>query len=75
MPGMSGLDLARQMLRERPSLSVLFISGFTFEEAVPPANLTQGTAYLPKPFETKALLAHVRELLNAASGQSLKASG
>ena len=75
MPGMSGLDLARQLLRERPSLSVLFISGFTFEEAVPPADLAQGTAYLPKPFETKVLLGHVRELLNAAGALELKASG
>ncbi|HEX2871094.1 MAG TPA: response regulator [Polyangiaceae bacterium] len=75
MPGTSGLDLARQLLRERPSLSVLFISGFTFEEAVPPADLANNTGYLPKPFDTKVLLAHVRELLDAQSAVELKASG
>jgi two-component system, cell cycle sensor histidine kinase and response regulator CckA len=75
MPGMSGLDLARQLLQERPSLSVLFISGFTFEEAVPPADLAQNTGYLPKPFDTKVLLGHVRELLATATAVELKASG
>jgi signal transduction histidine kinase/CheY-like chemotaxis protein len=75
MPGMSGLDLARQLLRERPNLSVLFVSGFTFEEAVPPADLAQNTAYLPKPFDTKVLLGHVHELLAAQGAIELKASG
>ncbi len=63
MPGLTGLELARQLLLERPTLGVLFISGFTFEESVPATDLAQGTAYLPKPFDTKVLLAKVHELL------------
>jgi len=78
MPGLTGLELARQLLLARPKLGVLFISGFTFEEAVPPTDLARGTAYLPKPFDTKVLLAKVHELL-AASPQDdappLRASG
>jgi len=45
---------------------VLFISGFTFEEAVPAPDAARGTAYLPKPFDTKTLTAKVRELLFAS---------
>ena len=78
MPGLTGLELARQLVLERPGLSVLFISGFTFEEAVPAADLAQGTAYLPKPFDTKQLLAKVDELLAASPHNNVlpfKASG
>ncbi len=78
MPGLTGLELARQLLHERPRLRVLFISGFTFEESVPPADLARGTAYLPKPFDTKVLLTKVAELLDAAAleaSSALRASG
>jgi signal transduction histidine kinase/ActR/RegA family two-component response regulator len=77
MPGMSGLELARQLVPERPRMNVLFISGFTFEEAVPPTDLAQGTAYLPKPFDTSVLIGKVQELLAASTrGRTpLRASG
>ena len=52
-------------MAERPELVVLFVSGYTFEEALPVIDATQGTAYLPKPFDTKVLIEHVRELLAA----------
>jgi len=66
MPGLSGLEVAHKLQHERPDMAVLFISGFTFEEAVPPADLTRRTAYLPKPFDTKTLISKVDELLFAA---------
>jgi DNA-binding response OmpR family regulator len=44
-------------------LAVLFISGYTFDEAVPPADPARVMAYLPKPFDTKTLIAKVHELL------------
>jgi signal transduction histidine kinase/ActR/RegA family two-component response regulator len=78
MPGVTGLELARELSSERPGLSVLFISGFTFEEAVPPTDVANGSAYLPKPFDTNVLLAKVDELLGARAGShapSLQASG
>ncbi|RYZ07509.1 MAG: response regulator, partial [Myxococcales bacterium] len=78
MPGISGLELARRLLEERPGLAVLYVSGFTFEEAVPPTDLAQGVAYLPKPFDALVLTAKVRELLTAARARqpfAVKASG
>jgi signal transduction histidine kinase/CheY-like chemotaxis protein len=67
MPGLTGLELAERLQLARPGLGVLFISGFTFEESVPEADLKAGTAYLPKPFDTKVLAAKVHELLAAAA--------
>jgi CheY-like chemotaxis protein len=76
MPGMTGIELARSLLQSRPALDVLFVSGFTFEEAVPPKDLAGATAYLPKPFEIQTLLGKVRELLVARDGEeSLRESG
>ena len=46
MPGMSGVDLAAAITRERPDLKVLLISGFTGE--APPLN--EGWHFLSKPF-------------------------
>jgi signal transduction histidine kinase/ActR/RegA family two-component response regulator len=66
MPGMTGLELGRLLLLERPELRVLYISGFTFEEAVPVTDMAKGMAYLPKPFETAALTSKVQELLATA---------
>jgi CheY-like chemotaxis protein len=74
MPGQTGIELAKQLLLERPGLSILFISGFTFEEAVPPPELRHVAAYLPKPFDTKHLVAKVHErlALGAADDIALK---
>lgn len=78
MPGLTGIELARKLEQERAGLAILFVSGFTFEEAVPPPDLIGPAAYLPKPFETKVLVEKVRELLLAAERsekESLRASG
>ena len=69
MPGITGLELGRLLLLERPELRVLFISGFTFEEAVPATDLAKGMAYLPKPFETTILTAKVQDLLATSTSQ------
>lgn len=66
MPGLNGLELAEQVAAARPEMAVLFISGFTFEAAVPAPDAPFTAAYLPKPFDTKALAAKVRELLFAS---------
>jgi two-component system, cell cycle sensor histidine kinase and response regulator CckA len=65
MPGLTGLELAQKLTPSRPDMAVLFISGFTFEASVPPPDVARGTAYLPKPFDTKTLTTKVGELLFA----------
>lgn len=62
--GMSGDELAVIALDRRPTLKVLFISGFV-ENAVPAIALKSGqTELLPKPFAVKELKATVQRLLS-----------
>jgi two-component system, cell cycle sensor histidine kinase and response regulator CckA len=63
MPGMSGPDLARAACKLRPSLRVLFTSGYTSEpdEAFDDPDVE----FIGKPFSPQALVAKVREVLDA----------
>ena len=62
LPGMSGLDLATHIRRERPELKILFMSGFV------PQGLMQGThasePFLAKPFSPDQISRAVEEALN-----------
>ncbi len=65
LPGMLGPELARQMYAAQPSLKVLYISGYTPDEAVRSGDSPPGARFLPKPFTLGALLSKVRETLDA----------
>ena len=61
MPGMSGPALAKIATSERPSLRVLFTSGYTNQ----PEDIFDdpSAAFIGKPFSPQALVAKVREVL------------
>lgn len=63
MPGMNGCQLAELLLAQRPSLRVLFISGYAEDVLVTNVGLVPGAAFLSKPFKPKALVTKVREVL------------
>jgi two-component system cell cycle sensor histidine kinase/response regulator CckA len=63
MPNLNGAELARQLTAQRPGLCVLFISGYSWGETLPASDLTEGVAYLQKPFDTQTLQTSVSELL------------
>jgi PAS domain S-box-containing protein len=65
MPGMNGHELAQQLLKKRPGLKVLFLSGYTDSVMLRNGLLDLGNAFLQKPFTPKALATKVRELLCA----------
>ncbi len=65
MPGMSGPEVAEQLLARRPELKVLFVSGYAADVLARRGVGEAGTRLLDKPFTTEALLREVRAALDA----------
>jgi len=63
MPKGSGRELADQLVRRRPKMKVLYMSGYTDTAIVNSGLLQQEVAFLQKPFTPAALNAKVREVL------------
>ncbi|HET9955872.1 MAG TPA: PAS domain S-box protein [Polyangiaceae bacterium] len=64
MPGVSGPQVASQLTQLRPSLRVLFISGYADHAAVTDALAQDGFGFLQKPVTPKVLADAVRNLLD-----------
>jgi len=65
MPGMNGRELAKKLTEARPDTKVLCISGYTDEAVVHHGVIDASMPFLQKPFTPTALLAKVREVLDA----------
>lgn len=63
MPGMSGRDLANNLISVFPAMKVLYMSGYTHDGVVQTRVLTEGEAFLQKPFAPTELGKKLRELL------------
>jgi PAS domain S-box-containing protein len=65
MPGgMSGKDLGERLLKENPRLKVVYMSGYSPENAAKDFQLSGGASYLAKPFEMHQLAKIVRQMLD-----------
>ncbi len=67
MPGMGGRELAKRLLQMRPTLGVLYLSGYTEDTILHQGVLGPGTAFLQKPFTLQNLARKVREVLRAGT--------
>jgi PAS domain S-box-containing protein len=67
MPGMGGRELAERVVKQRPEIKVLFISGYTDNAVIHGGVLGTGSAFLQKPFTPSSLSDKVREILNQPS--------
>jgi PAS domain S-box-containing protein len=70
MPGgMSGLELARQILRRDPGVRVIYTSGYSAEIAGRDLPMKAGVNYLAKPYELNTLLQTVRTALDGGASR------
>lgn len=65
MPQMNGREVAEGLLRVRPDVKVLYMSGYTEDAILRHGVLTPGTNFLQKPFTPESLVEKVREVLDA----------
>jgi PAS domain S-box-containing protein len=64
MPGLSGPDIAQRIVRRRPEIQVLFVSGYASREAIDRGVSSHNASFLQKPFRPDTLAQKVRERLD-----------
>jgi len=69
MPGMSGKELAVELVRRKLARKTLFMSGYTDDAIVQHGVLEPGIAFLYKPFTADALAVKLREVLDGPADQ------
>jgi FixJ family two-component response regulator len=67
MPEMAGPLLAEKLMSLRPSMRVLFMSGYADDAVVRHGILEAGAAFLQKPFVPEVLARRVRAALDGAA--------
>jgi DNA-binding NtrC family response regulator len=63
MHPLTGPMLAEELMRSRPEMKVIFISGYANASLAPDGVLKPGTVLVNKPFSMKILSARLREVL------------
>jgi PAS domain S-box-containing protein len=67
MPGgMTGRELAQQLLRDKPSLRVIYSTGYSVDFTNPDNNLADGAEVLLKPYDATALTRVIKKALGKA---------
>jgi CheY-like chemotaxis protein len=64
MPGLSGREVAEQIVERFPAVKVMFMSGYTDDAIVRHGVLSNEVGYLQKPFTGEALVRKVRAVLD-----------
>lgn len=67
LPGMSGIELAKRLSREKPSMKLIFASGYGMEIA---KNLEFPVTVLPKPFDFLQLEEILQKLIQGLDSQA-----
>ncbi len=70
MPGLGGPELVQQIVRRRPAIRVLFMSGYASREAVDHDVSAHLAQFIQKPFTPETLARSVRERLDCHVGRT-----
>jgi DNA-binding NarL/FixJ family response regulator len=65
LPDGNGREAARRVLAIRPSMRVLYMSGYTDDAIVHHGVLDEGLAFIHKPFTAEQIVHKIREVLDA----------
>ncbi|MCA1583327.1 MAG: PAS domain S-box protein [Acidobacteria bacterium] len=74
MPGMSGTELADEARLLRPSMKVMFVSGYTDDAVVRHGLLHADVAFLQKPYTPVSLARKLRSVLPGSASQAARES-
>jgi PAS domain S-box-containing protein len=72
MPGLSGQALAEVLKQARPTVRIIYMSGYTPDVIVQHGDLPPGAIFLPKPFSPSSLLAALDDVLALAGGHAVR---
>jgi two-component system cell cycle sensor histidine kinase/response regulator CckA len=75
MPHMSGLQLAERLRQARPTIKILFVSGYPDDALGAHGILDAGITLLQKPFMPSALANKVRSVLDSPGGPPMSDRG
>jgi PAS domain S-box-containing protein len=67
MPGMNGKQLSERLRQERPSLKVIFLSGYSTAVIGHRGIIERDVAFLQKPVHPEVLIAKVHDVLNGTA--------
>ena len=70
MEKMGGRELSEKLVKARPRLRTLFISGYSEEKLFRAGKKRQSSAFIAKPFRSEDLLRAIRSLLDAGNAGS-----
>ena len=69
LPGMSGIEICRNIRKQRPALPIIFLTARDTVDDVVFGLETGANDYLRKPFAFEELLARIRVLLRSSAGE------
>lgn len=66
--GMTGKDVACEVLKRQPAVRLLYTSGYAAEVMDEGGRVAEGGEFLSKPYPMKALASRIREILDETAG-------
>jgi FixJ family two-component response regulator len=62
--GLTGRELAKQLLARKPGLKVIYVSGYSIDTEGTTFRMREGITYLQKPYHPKRLAETVRAVFD-----------